>query len=114
MALSRKDFSFVVDESRKLVAADPEDTEAQALLVWIAASAGEGPDTAVRAALGALDRLITSDSDCWRAYFYRGMLHKRLADAVGAHRDFARVLQLQPENVDAAREVRTYEMGRPR
>jgi hypothetical protein len=110
MALAKKDWPFAKDEANKLVARDGKDAEAHAVLAWIVSAAAEGPDGAVRAALPILDRAVTTDAQCVRAYFYRAMLHKRLGNVANAYRDFARTVALDPRHVDATREVRIYEM----
>ena len=110
MAVTKKDFPFAAEETDKLIARDPQDDEAHALLAWITASAGEGPESTLRVALHALDRAINRDSHCARAVFYRGMIYKRLGNLEAAHRDFSRTVLLQPTHVDATREVRLYEM----
>jgi hypothetical protein len=109
-AISKKDFSFAADEARKLIATDRNDAEAHALLAWIATSAGEGAEPSLRAALVALDRVVGGDSQCVRAFHYRGLLHKRLGNTAAAHRDFARAVKLDPSHVDATRELRIFEM----
>jgi curved DNA-binding protein CbpA len=110
MALGKKDWPFATDEAKKLVARDADDAEAHAVLAWVASSASEGPDSAVRAALPILDRSLNRDTGCVRAHFYRAMIHKRLGNFANAYRDFARVVALDPKHVDATREVRIYEM----
>jgi hypothetical protein len=57
-----------------------------------------------------LDRLISRESKSDRAYFYRGSLRKRLDLLKEANADFARAADLNPNNVDAVREVRIYKM----
>lgn len=109
-ALSKKDFEFAADESRKLATENPRDAEALALVVWSTSAAGDGTEASVRAALAALDHAIRDDAQCARAFHYRAMLHKRLGDAASAHRDFARAVALDPKHVDATRELRIYEM----
>ncbi len=109
-AIAKKDFTLAAEESRKLLAGDARDCEAQALVAWIATSAGEGPEGAVRAALPALDRAVNGDTDCIRAHFYRGMVNKRLGNTNSAYRDFVHAVQLDPKHVDASREVRLHEM----
>jgi hypothetical protein len=110
MALAKKDWPFATDEAKKLLARDADDAEAHAVLAWVASSAGEGPESAVRAALPILDRSVNRDTDGVRAHFYRAMIHKRLGNVANAYRDFARVVALDPKHVDATREVRIYEM----
>jgi hypothetical protein len=49
-------------------------------------------------------------ANCERAYFYRGMLHKRMDNATAAVKDFKQASELNPRNLDALREVRLYAM----
>lgn len=110
MALGKKDWPFASDEAKKLVARDPGDAEAHAVLAWVASSAAEGSESAVRGALPILDRSVNRDTQCARAHFYRAMIHKRLGNVGNAYRDFVRVVALDPKHVDATREVRIHEM----
>jgi predicted TPR repeat methyltransferase len=57
-----------------------------------------------------LDTAISLSATCERAWFYRGMLLKRAQREDAAYRDFKRVTELNPRNVDAARELRIFEM----
>lgn len=47
---------------------------------------------------------------CERAYFYRAMLYKRQHRNGLAFKDFQKVAELNPKNIDAQRELRLYEM----
>ena len=47
---------------------------------------------------------------CEKAFFWRGMLYKRLGKMDLATKDFKRVVDLNPRNIDAAREVRLHHM----
>jgi hypothetical protein len=102
-------------ESAELVAeglasADADDVDARAVLAWVRARGGEAQADLLRASIAELDRAISADRTCSRAYFYRGSLHKRLGNAQLAHRDFVRAAHLDPRNVDAEREVRLFEL----
>ncbi|MBS2018023.1 MAG: DnaJ domain-containing protein [Deltaproteobacteria bacterium] len=109
-ALARRDFSAAEGESRSLAEADPEDGDAQALLAWSIAQAGEAGDHALKTALSLLDSAVNRDHQCKRAYLYRATLQKRLGNVQFALRDYQRVIQLDPGNVDAQREARILEM----
>ena len=94
---------------RRAVQLAPSNVEYQVLLVWLQAK----PDTTparLRELTADLDRLIGRESTSERAYFYRGQLRKRLDLLDKAHADFLRAAELNPSNVDAAREVRIYNM----
>lgn len=109
-ALQRRDFSYAQEEARMLAESDAEDVEAQALLGWATAWAGDAAPEVITAVIASLDKAVHKDRYCERAYFYRGMLQKRLGNAAAAARDFARTVQINPKHIDAAREVRLFEM----
>ena len=109
-ALAKREFEAVETASRALARANPDDSEAHALVAWASTHAGEGAEDALRAALPMLDKAVNNDRDCERASYYRGIVNKRLGHAAAAFRDFARVVQLNPKNVDAQRELRIFEM----
>ena len=94
---------------RRAVQLAPSNIECQVLLVWLQAK----PDSTVdrlRGLVADLDRLIARDPESKRGYYFRGMLHKRLDQTKKAMADFTRAMELDPHNVDAAREVRLHRM----
>jgi DnaJ-domain-containing protein 1 len=97
-----------------LRALELDDTQADyvALLAWVQATKPGAPTTpeATQTHLRALDKAIALGPRCERAYFYRGMLRKRLGEGAKALIDFRTVCELNPRNVDAQREVRLLEM----
>lgn len=110
VALAAGEWANAERESRRLAETDPNDSEALALLAWAAARGGDAPDDALRSSLVALDRAVHLDRTCERALYLRGCLAKKLGKVEAAYRDFARVVHLNPHNVDAVREVRLFEM----
>jgi len=109
-ALAQHDLERARGESQGLLDADADDAEAMALIAWLRASAGEGDEDALRAALPLLDKAVNTDRTCERASYYRGVVHRRLGNVPAAFRDFTRVVQLDPHHVDAQRELRLIEM----
>jgi curved DNA-binding protein CbpA len=108
--LGKKEFAAAEMEAKKLRDANPDDADAVALVAWTAALGGDAPEDVLRASLTMLDRAVYGDRFCDRAYYYRGVLHKKLGDTAGAFRDFSRVVAINPKHVDAQREVRLHEM----
>jgi hypothetical protein len=93
---------------------DPNQGDYLALLAWLEAQKPESQSgMATLECIARLDRALVINERCERAYFYRGMLHKRLGDMQSAVRDFRRTAQMNPRNIDAVREVRLYGMRRP-
>ncbi len=101
---------------RKAVEADATQPDYLALLAWLIALKPENQSgEKTRDALQLLDRAIGMSAKCDKAYFYRAQIYKRIGKADAALRDFRRVMELNPRNIDAAREVRLHRMrgGRP-
>ena len=96
--------------------ADPENLEYRAMLAWIQAHVvGAPPDDHSRKAhykrqIALLNEVIASDKNFAKALYYRGELLKRSGDEDRAYKDFRKVMSLDPRNIDAAREVRLYEV----
>jgi hypothetical protein len=76
----------------------------------VATSAGEAAEETLRTNLPHLDDAINQDAYCERAYFYRGVLQKRLGNGPAAFKDFGHVVRINPKHVDAQREIRIFEM----
>jgi tetratricopeptide (TPR) repeat protein len=88
--------------------ADPANADYLAFLTWIRIEK-DGPTNANAARhLEALDRAVKLNERCERAHFYRGMLLKRLGKPDKAYVDFKEVIEINPNNIDAAREVLLY------
>jgi len=106
---------------RRAAAADPEQPAYTALLAWVVASRRPQPpmpeegktNTTYDDLLAQLDLVLKKEPDYERAIHYRATLLKRSGRGEAAYRDFKRAVQLNPKNIDAAREVRVYEMRHP-
>jgi len=94
---------------RRAVHLAPKNVEYASLLVWVQAK----PDTPVTR-LGELakelDGLLQREPDYERAIFYRAQIRKRLGRDAAAMTDFGRALELNPSNIEAARELRIHNM----
>jgi curved DNA-binding protein CbpA len=97
--------------ARKAVEADPTQADYHAFLAWLLALKPEyqSPEKTAEC-IAMFDRAIAISAKCERAYFWRGMLHKRLGKNDAAFLDFRRAVDLNPRNIDAAREVRLHQM----
>lgn len=107
--LKKNDTAAAERHLRRAVQLAPGNVECQVLLVWLQAK----PDSTVdrlRGLVGDLDRLIARDPESKRGYYFRGMLQKRLDETKKAMADFTKAMSLDPQNLDAAREVRLYKM----
>lgn len=111
VCFKRNDYAQAESFCRKAVAADATQPDYLALLAWLVALKPENqsPDK-TRDSIQMLDRAIALSSKCEKAYFWRGMLNKRVGKADAAMRDFRRAVDLNPRNIDAARELRLHRM----
>lgn len=94
---------------RRAVHLAPSNVEYAALLVWVQVKpeTANGPLTEL---CKELDALLGREPDSERALFYRGQIRKRLGRDAAAAADFARAAELNPQNLDAVREVRIHNM----
>jgi tetratricopeptide (TPR) repeat protein len=94
---------------KRCVALDPDQADYMATLAWLDA---QKPEWLSREKtlekIAVLDRCIKKNDNCERAYFYRGMLYKRIDEPNKALKDFKKVAELNPRNLDAMREVRLH------
>lgn len=98
---------------RRAVQLAPNNVEYQVLLVWLQAKPDSSLDR-LRELVLDLDRLLVREPDSKRGYYYRGMLQKRLDLTKKAMADFARAAELDPHNIEAARELRIHTMRQER
>jgi len=109
--LRKNDLAQCEEYARKAAHGDPTQANYLALLAWVEALRPENQTKeATEAKIRMLDKAISLNEMCERAFFYRGLLHKRLDRPQHALRDFKAAVDLNPRNLDAAREVRLYNM----
>lgn len=96
---------------KRCVSLDGEQADYMALLAWLDA---QKPECLSREKtlekVRVLDQCIEKNPNCERAFFYRGMLYKRIEELSKAIKDFKRAADLNPRNLDAIREVRLHNM----
>lgn len=101
----------VMDHVKRALSLDPEQVDYMALFTWLEAQQPQWQSKEKTAEkISVLDRCIQKNPNCERAYFYRAMLYKRNDEPRKAVQDFRRVAEMNPRNLDAAREVRLYQM----
>jgi tetratricopeptide (TPR) repeat protein len=90
---------------------DSEQSDYVATLAWLDAQKPEWQSREkTLEKIVILDRCIQKNENCERAYFYRGMLYKRIDEGNKALKDFKKAAELNPRNLDAMREVRLHNM----
>jgi Tfp pilus assembly protein PilF len=107
----RNDLAQAESLCRRALDLDQTQPDYHAMLAWLFAVKPENQSAEkTKAAIQMLERAIGMSERCEKAYFWRAMLYKRLGRNEAAVRDFKRVVNLNPRNIDAAREVRLYRM----
>lgn len=105
--LKRGDLAAAARELARAIELDPHNGAYAALSAWIHVQ-GDTPD--VPAILREVLRSTKLARDNSQAGWYRGLVLKRLDKHAAALREFRAIVDRDPLHVDAAREVRVYEM----
>jgi curved DNA-binding protein CbpA len=107
--LKRNEIAQAYEIAKRVYALDPEQADYLAMITWIEA---QRPDWLGREKtlekIAVLDRCLKMNNNCERAYFWRGMLYKRIDEMSKAMKDFKKAAEINPRNLDAAREVRLH------
>jgi hypothetical protein len=104
--LRRNDVDQAERLAQEAVSLDPQ-PDHLALRGWIHALRNQLPE-----AIELLNRSIEESPQAEEALFYRGTVLKRMGHEHKAISDFRRVLEQNPKHLEAAREVRLFEMRR--
>jgi tetratricopeptide (TPR) repeat protein len=111
LAFKRHDFDEAAKLARKASEDDPSQADYLALLAWILSHKPEHRSAeGTQECIEMLDRALKISDRCEKAYFWRGMLQKRAGKNTLAAKDFKRAVDLNPQNVDAVREMRLFTM----
>ncbi len=97
--------------ARRAVKIQPEAARPLALLAWIEATkpANASPEETKRCIV-MLDRAIRADENLDQAFYWRGLLHKRIESHAAAVSNLRKAVQINPKHIEAVRELRVYEM----
>ncbi len=109
--LKRNDMAKAYELAKRAFDLDPEQADYLALMAWVEAQRSEnlGKEKTLEK-VAVLDKAIKMNPSCERAYFYRAQLYKRAEEPRKAYQDFKKAVELNPRNLDAAREVRLHRM----
>jgi tetratricopeptide (TPR) repeat protein len=111
VCLRRNDLGQAETFCRKALEDDATQPDYLAMLAWLVALKPENHalERTVES-IHMLDRAVGMSDRCEKAFFWRGMLYKRMGRNDLAVKDFRRAAELNDRNIDAAREVRLYYM----
>jgi hypothetical protein len=108
--LARGDLGEAERLAAQALELDPKAPENQALVAWIEGSRAGAPTRVLEDAVVRLTRALEASDVLEKALFWRGSIFKKLGRAAESVADFKRAFDLNPHNIDAAREVRLYNM----
>lgn len=107
--LKRHDFSAAEEHARRALALDPDNADHIALIAHLEVQRTE-PGPRIKELIADLDRAVTKNGRSVKSLYYRALAYKKLGRTHDAMTDFRRVAELDPDHVDAAREVRLHQM----
>ena len=111
VCFKRNDLGQAETWCKKAAAADPTQAGYHALLAWLIALKPENQSPEKTAeCIKMLDRAIALNKRSEYAHYWRGMLYKRIGKNDAALKDFKLVTEVNPRNIDAARELRLHHM----
>lgn len=106
--LKRGDNKEAIKYAKLAAEGDPERGEHLALHGWLE-SMTESPQ-ALQLGLSRIEASLKIDPDSDRSLYYRGAILKRMGKVDDAIKDFRRAATINPQNVDAVREIRLHGM----
>lgn len=109
--LRKREIDKALKSAKKAYEGDPEQAPHVALYAWALANQPEAQASKrFEESFELLEQAIKMQENYEQAYFYRAMLLKQQGKMKAALRDFRRVADMNPRNIDAIREVRLAEM----
>lgn len=85
---------------------NPGEADYFAMEAWILLNKHSGPSAPLPKILESCDKALAINEAHERANFCKGLVLKRLGDEVKAHKFFKKAMEINPRNIEAAREVR--------
>lgn len=110
--VKRRDFPQAMQHLRDALAKNPDDPDYHALYGWLLHLMNPTEPAPFEEIVAALNRALTSNPNSDRAHYYLGVVYKRMKRDREAERHFRSAMQINPRNVEAAREVRLATMRR--
>ncbi len=116
--MKKNDLAGAESYAKRAALADPDQVEYIALLTWIQGQRRGDPPIVPEGKTSSFyddlisiyDGILAKEPMYERALYYRAVLLKRAGKEERAMRDFRLVVQLNPKNIDAVREVRINQM----
>ncbi|HEY6559318.1 MAG TPA: J domain-containing protein, partial [Polyangiaceae bacterium] len=110
--LKRNNLRAAEEHARTAIENDPSQADYIALYTWIQAQKSDLDGQTLEQLIARLDSAIKEEPENPRSRWYRGQLLKRAGDYDAAMKDFRFIAERDSKHLDAAREIRLYEMRR--
>ena len=108
---SRKEWERAEALCQRYIEDHPNHGPSIALFAWAQANKTENQSAEqTKEQIKLLDRALTVDWEYERGYHWRALLYRRLKQESLAIKDFRAAASLNPHNIEAAREVRIFDM----
>ena len=107
--LKRRDFSSSEEHAKRALALDPDSGDHIALIAHLEIQRTDEP-LRLKELVADLDRAVAKNARSVKSLYYRALAYKKLGRTHDAMTDFRKVSELDPDHVDAAREVRLHQM----
>lgn len=105
--IGRCEYEAAATALESVLALEPNDAEARALLGWAVFASHPGDETATARALEQLSKALDLDARSPSAPYYLGCIYRHLGRAGRARRMLALALERDPKHLDAERELRS-------
>ncbi len=110
--LRKRDFAQAMSILRSALNKSPNESDYLAMYAWLLNLMNPTEPAPFEEMTRSLDRALTGNPRNERAHYYKGVILKRMRRDSEALRHFNKALEINPRNVDAAREVRIAQMRR--
>jgi tetratricopeptide (TPR) repeat protein len=107
-------YDEALEHLQKILAITKDEPDYHAMYAWLLMQKHNGPDAPTGKIMEALDRALELHQDHERAQSCKAQMLKRLGRHAEALRHFKKVVSINPNNLEAAREVRVANMREER
>jgi curved DNA-binding protein CbpA len=108
--LKKRNLAEAEEHAKRAVDDDPTQADYLALYAWILSQKPERADGKLEDLIKMLDQAASKEPANERVRFYRAQLLKRAGRTSEAMREFRWIVEHDPRNLEAAREIRLFEM----
>jgi tetratricopeptide (TPR) repeat protein len=110
--MRRREVDQAMEMLQSALAKNPDEGDYHAMYAWLLHLKHPSEPAPFDDMLRALDKALTQNARNERAHYYKGVVLKRMKRDKEAVRHFKQAMEINPRNVDAAREVRLATMRR--